>query len=144
MADGQELYQSGSWQQAQSYYGCSFEVGEWLLQQLDENDHKNTQLNYAERMMLAGHSLAQCYKQMQHYSLELDILIRVYNHLSSHCKNLIQHHWLLDNYLAISLNAIQQFGSRKKSRPSPELYQQQHGRISELLRVDNYHWAGSH
>ncbi|MCR8923329.1 hypothetical protein NO559_11125 [Dasania sp. GY-MA-18] len=148
MADGQALYQSGNWQQALSYYGCSFEVGEWLLQQLNENEHKNTRLNYAERMMLAGHSLAQCYKQMQHYSLELDILIRVHNHLSRHGTKLIGQHWLLDNYLAISLNAIQQFGSRKKSRPSQKLSQQlkplQRSGLNELLPLNRFHWAGSH
>ncbi|WP_019529975.1 hypothetical protein [Dasania marina] len=144
MADGQRLYQRGHWQQAHSYYGCSFEIGEWLLQQVDSNDHKNTLLNYAERMMLAGHSLAQCYKQLQHYSLQLDMLIRVHNQLSGRCARLIQQHWLLDNYLTISCNVIQQFGSREKSRPSPQQCQQISDKTTALQPTNSLFWADSH
>lgn len=108
MAQGQQLHHKNQWQQAINYYGCSFEIGEWLLNTHQTTKHNNTLISYTERMMISGHSLAECFKQSDQKQCELDILIKVHKLLTLCGQQLPQSHWLLDNYIEKSLTNIQE------------------------------------
>lgn len=113
MSKGQKHHQQGQWQEAISFFGCSFEIAQWLIETALNTDHQNTHLSKAERMMISGHSLAECFKQLNQKQLELDILIKVHNLLALTEQQLNKKHWLLDNYLAKSLTNIRQYMKRK-------------------------------
>ena len=123
MTEGEQHCQRGDWQSASHFFGCSFEVGEWLIHCL-QNQHQNTGLNFIERMMLAGHSLAECYKKMDLNQHELDILVKVHNLLTYTNKHFIQSHWLMDSYIARSFSSIQQYS--KTNRHMQQEYIQPH------------------
>lgn len=64
MNEGQTLFRAGKWHQAVMFFGCSFEITQWLVAHLNNRKTVNTQLSYAERLMLAGHSLAECFNEL--------------------------------------------------------------------------------
>lgn len=116
MEQGQRHFHQCNWIDASHFFGCSFEISEWLIQTSNITDHRNTPLNYAERVMLSGHSLAECYKQLDEKQLELDMLIQVHNLLTYTDKHFFKTHWLMDSYLAKSLTSIRQH-IKQKNKP---------------------------
>lgn len=114
MQQARQFMQHQQWQQARSYLGCSYEIAEWLIQQSTATSASQSLsshhiIDYAERLMLSGHSLAECFRQSRLHDLELQFLLNTHNYLLSTSKPGIQQHWRLRKYLKISLSTIEHF-----------------------------------
>ena len=131
MSQARTLMEEHQWQQAYKFLGCSYEIGEWLIQhpsvqkaieQPQQPDSKQTIIfDYAERLMLAGHSLAACFKQTHAFDLELTFLLNVHRYLLTLSTPKLKQHWRLNTFLAISLKSLQGF-----SRAHGEFKEYQH------------------
>jgi len=105
---GSNLIEQQNWKRASSYFGCCYEVAEWLLAQ-PELLQNESELTYVDRYMVAGHHLAECFGRIGRHDVELHYLLTVHRCLMNYVMSQEHKYWSLKNNLEISLLMLSRF-----------------------------------
>lgn len=82
MCQGYQALKLGNWRQALMFYGCSFEISEWLLDcQLRESG--TVDLQTLDQVMVSGHLLAESFGHDGNVAMERHYLLAVHKHLTA-------------------------------------------------------------
>lgn len=79
LEQGAERFRDADWPQATRFLGCAYEAGRLLSAQ--PHSFAEGDLTGFDRMMIAGHYLAECFGRMQQVRTERDILLTVHRDL---------------------------------------------------------------
>ena len=105
---GMKLMEEQSPADALSFFGCSLDVADWLVNQ-SHNYHLNQLDDYFEKLTLSSFLTAECCVQVNRTDLELHFLLQLHHRLLDNTKVQRNIFWPLAGYIKQSLERIKAY-----------------------------------